>query len=89
MQFYWVLYNLHIASMLYVFQRLPMSQKPEVFGMHGNVDITRELQETRNLCDAVLLTQEQAGAGGEGKFDAALSDIADDILSKVSFPFDF
>jgi dynein heavy chain len=65
-------------------QKLPLSQKPEVFGMHANVDISRELQETRNLCDAVLLTQDQAGGGGDGKFDAALSDIATDILSKVS-----
>ena len=67
-----------------LFQKLPLSQKPEVFGMHANVDISRELQETRNLCDAVLLTQEQAGGGGEGKFDSALSDIASDILSKVN-----
>ena len=33
-------------------QELPMSQHPEVFGMHENVDISKELQETRE----VLLT---------------------------------
>ena len=26
-----------------------MSQNPEVFGMHDNVDISRELQETRQV----------------------------------------
>ena len=30
-------------------KELPMSQNPEVFGMHDNVDISRELQETRQV----------------------------------------
>ena len=30
-------------------KELPMSQNPEVFGMHVNVDISRELQETRQV----------------------------------------
>ena len=30
-------------------KELPMSQNPEVFGMHENVDISRELQETREV----------------------------------------
>jgi len=51
--------------------------------MHANVDISRELQETRNLCDAVLLTQDQGGSGGDGKFDASLENIALGILGKV------
>ncbi len=52
--------------------------------MHANVDISRELQETQKLTDAVLLTQKQAGGGGAGKADSAISDIASYILSKVS-----
>jgi len=62
--------------------KLPPSQKPEIFGMHDNVDMSRELKETRQLLDAVLLTQEQAGGGGE-KFDSKLADIAADILAKL------
>ena len=31
-------------------KELPMSQNPEVFGMHDNVDISRELQETKQVC---------------------------------------
>ena len=30
-------------------KELPMSQNPEIFGMHDNVDISRELQETREV----------------------------------------
>lgn len=31
-------------------QELPLSQTPEVFGMHDNVDISKELQETKQVC---------------------------------------
>ena len=30
-------------------KELPMTQNPEIFGMHDNVDISRELQETRQV----------------------------------------
>ena len=65
-------------------QGLPLSQTPEVFGMHDNVDISKELQETKQLFDSVLLTQSQGGGGGAGKkTEEALLEIATDILSKV------
>ena len=31
-------------------------QNPEVFGMHDNVNITKELQETKQVFDSILLT---------------------------------
>ena len=68
--------------MAYVFQALPASQLPEVFGMHDNVDISKELQETKQMFDNVLLTQGR-GAGGGGSTDEALFAIAEDILKKV------
>ncbi len=64
-------------------QSLPQSQMPEVFGMHDNTDISKELQETKLLFDSVLLTQGRSGGGGGGDSDAQLSTIAGDILSKV------
>ena len=61
-----------------------MSQHPEVFGMHDNVDISKELQETRILFDSVLVTQSQTSGGGSGKTtEEALNEITSDILSKV------
>ena len=64
-------------------QALPQSQLPEVFGMHENVDISKELQETRQLFDSVLLTQGRGAGGGTGKSDETLYGIASDILNKV------
>ena len=61
-----------------------MSQAPEVFGMDDNVDISKELQETKTLFDSILLTQTQRGGGGSGKkTEDTLNDIASDILTKV------
>jgi len=36
-------------------QNLPPVQSPEVFGMHDNVNISKELQETKHMIDNVLL----------------------------------
>ncbi|XP_077865268.1 dynein axonemal heavy chain 12 [Saccoglossus kowalevskii] len=67
---------------------LPLMQKPEVFGMHDNVDISRELQETRELFNNVLLTQGGRGGGASGKTDDTLFEISHDILSKLPKNFD-
>ncbi|EDO37961.1 predicted protein [Nematostella vectensis] len=65
-------------------QELPQSQSPEVFGMHDNVDISKDCKHTR-----VLLTQAQgAGGGGGKKSEDTLLEIATDILSKLPKNFD-
>ena len=56
---------------------------PEVFGMHDNVDISKELQETKLLFESVLLTQGTGGGGGGGKTDDKVHNIAGGILAKV------
>ena len=73
-----------IVFVFFPSQNLPLIQDPEIFGMHDNVNISKSLQETKQLFDSVLLTQGGAGGGGGGKSDDVLSEIAQDILSKVS-----
>ncbi|ESP01004.1 hypothetical protein LOTGIDRAFT_225521 [Lottia gigantea] len=67
---------------------LPNNQQPEIFGMHENVDIARELQETKLLFDSVLLTQGGGGGSGGGKTDEKLAEITKDILSKLPPDYD-
>ncbi|XP_029456789.1 LOW QUALITY PROTEIN: dynein heavy chain 12, axonemal [Rhinatrema bivittatum] len=68
---------------------LPFSQHPEVFGLHENVDISKDLQQTKILFESLLLTQggsRQGGSSGGG--DSTLFDIAKDILNKLPQDFD-
>ncbi|XP_022244308.1 dynein heavy chain 7, axonemal-like [Limulus polyphemus] len=69
-------------------KNLPQSQAPEAFGMHDNVDISRELQETKQLFDSILLTQGHKTGVGEGSSEGQLLEIATDILSKLPAVFD-
>uniref|UniRef100_A0A8C4EGR3 Dynein axonemal heavy chain 12 n=1 Tax=Dicentrarchus labrax TaxID=13489 RepID=A0A8C4EGR3_DICLA len=70
-------------------KELPFSQHPEVFGMHENVDISKDLQQTKLLFDSLLLTQGGGAKGGASSgSDNALYDIANDILTKLPANFD-
>ncbi|XP_061590831.1 dynein axonemal heavy chain 12 [Cololabis saira] len=70
-------------------QNLPSSQHPEVFGMHENVDISKDLQQTKLLFDSLLLTQGGGAKGGASSGgDSTLYDIANDVLTKLPANFD-
>uniref|UniRef100_A0A8C5EWR2 Dynein heavy chain n=1 Tax=Gouania willdenowi TaxID=441366 RepID=A0A8C5EWR2_GOUWI len=65
-------------------ENLPVGQHPEVFGMHENVDISKDLQQTKLLFDSLLLTQEGgAKVGASSGSDHTLLDITNDILTKA------
>ncbi|KFM83095.1 Dynein heavy chain 12, axonemal, partial [Stegodyphus mimosarum] len=68
--------------------KFPTTQHPEVFGMHENVDITRELQESRKLLDSILLTEGTSTSAQGGTVDHQLLDVASDILAKLPQEFD-
>ncbi|XP_069721684.1 dynein axonemal heavy chain 12 [Phaenicophaeus curvirostris] len=67
---------------------LPFSQQPEIFGLHENVNISKDLQETKILFESLLLTQGGGTQGTSGGGDSTLYEIADDILSKLPNYFD-
>lgn len=52
--------------------------------MHENVDISKDLQQTKLLFDSLLLTQGGGSKGGSSSgSDNTLFDIANDILTQV------
>ena len=56
--------------------------------MHDNVDISRELAETKQLFDSVLVTQGRGEGGGGGSTDNQLFTIASGVLEKLPEDFD-
>ncbi|CAF0708408.1 unnamed protein product [Brachionus calyciflorus] len=63
-------------------KNLPSTQYPEVFGMHENVDISKDLQATKLLFDSILLTLGSTSSQS-GDSDKQLMEISKDILAKL------
>ncbi|KAJ3039074.1 Dynein heavy chain 7, axonemal [Rhizophlyctis rosea] len=70
-------------------RQLPLNPNPEIFGIHENGDIARQLAETRGLFESVLKTQEKVSGGGGGQktSDEILIEVATDILSRIPAVF--
>lgn len=56
--------------------------------MHDNVDIMREVSETKELLDTTVLTMGTITSSGVASADDHLNEIASDILGKLPAPFD-
>ncbi|VTJ64639.1 Hypothetical predicted protein, partial [Marmota monax] len=70
-------------------KKLPFTQDPEIFGLHENVDISKDLQQTKILFESLLLTQGGSKqTGSSGSTDQILLEITEDILNKLPFDFD-
>jgi dynein heavy chain len=69
---------------------LPLIQSPEVFGMHENADIAKDLNETNLLISSIILTQGRAGgsSGGAKNQDEITGEIASGILSQIIPDYD-
>ncbi|KAJ3297193.1 Dynein heavy chain 3, axonemal [Borealophlyctis nickersoniae] len=77
-------------SYLHHIKSFPLTPHPEVFGMHENADIAKDLAETGLLISSALSTQARSsgGGGGGGKSNEEItSDIASTMLA--SLPPDF
>lgn len=68
---------------------LPLYQTPEIFGIHDNGDIARQLAETRGLFESVLKTQGTGSGAGSGlkSNDEIIIEVSVDILTRVPPPF--
>ncbi|KXZ48211.1 DHC-9 protein [Gonium pectorale] len=67
---------------------LPLIAQPEVFGLHENADITKDLQETNLLLDSLMLTQSREATGGAASFESAVGDVAAEVLERLPPNFD-
>ena len=65
---------------------LPLITSPSCYGFHSNASITKEMVETNQLIDTLILTQ-GAGSGGSGGDSKKFEGFIDSILS--TFPEKF
>nr|CAB3238690.1 dynein heavy chain 6, axonemal-like [Phallusia mammillata] len=64
--------------------KLPISDDPEVFGMHNNANLAFQRQETGNLVNTILEVQPRLESGGGGKTsDEIVQELAQSILEKL------
>ena len=70
-------------SYLEYIRSLPLIPNPEVFGLHDNADITKDQAETNNLFDSILTTQPRQSSGAGKSPQEVITDLANDILSKL------
>ncbi|KAG7255732.1 hypothetical protein CRUP_020739, partial [Coryphaenoides rupestris] len=63
---------------------LPISDEPEVFGMHENANLAFQRQETQTLISTILEVQPRSSAlGGAKSNDDIIHELADSILATI------
>lgn len=68
---------------------LPLVQTPEVFGLHGNADISYYTNATKNLWrDLISLQPRSSGGGGGVSREIFIRNVATDIQDRIPEPFD-
>ncbi|XP_077201567.1 dynein axonemal heavy chain 6 isoform X2 [Paroedura picta] len=65
-------------------ENLPLSDDPEIFGMHENANLAFQRKETHTLITTILEVQPRSTAQGSGKSnDEIVQELASTILTKI------
>ncbi|XP_037092151.1 dynein heavy chain 6, axonemal-like [Pollicipes pollicipes] len=69
---------------------LPVSDSPEIFGMHVNADVVSKVQETYRLLTTILSMQPwlATSGGGEGSGDQFVYDLAETMEGRIPVKID-
>jgi dynein heavy chain, axonemal len=77
-----------VESYLKYIQDLPFTERPEVFGLHDNADITSAIAETNEMLATALSLQPRSSGGGGKSWEETLTELAVDIASKLPELYD-
>ncbi len=80
-------FGMHEKYVEYV-RQLPMTDAPEVFGLHPNADITTAIAETNSLLSTTLALQPRTGGAEGSSWESTLAKLAGDTASRLPSLFD-
>lgn len=69
-------------------REIPEEDTPEIFGLHGNVNITASINDTNAMFSTLLLCQPRSAGGGAFSRDDVVGNLAKDIARQLPEPFD-
>ncbi|GMH33280.1 hypothetical protein BSKO_01114 [Bryopsis sp. KO-2023] len=67
---------------------LPLITSPEVFGLHDNANITKDLKETNLFLESFMMTQSRDSSGGGKSMEETIGEVAASILEGLQDNFD-
>nr|CAH7749861.1 unnamed protein product [Callosobruchus chinensis] len=79
--------NEYVAYIAHI-NALPGVHPPEVFGLHTNAGITRDLQNSKHLLNSVLKAYGEVSAGAAGETDKFIMTLCSDMVAKLPKKFD-
>eukprot|EP00892_Ulva_mutabilis_P009854 jgi/Ulvmu1/7240/UM035_0027.1 len=62
---------------------LPRTAAPEVFGLHENADISKDLQDVGGMLDSLMQTQSSVSSGTGTPVEETIQEIAADIVGRI------
>ncbi|CAH0561300.1 unnamed protein product [Brassicogethes aeneus] len=68
-------------------QTLPQMHPPEIFGLHTNAGITRDLKDSYLLLGSVLKAYGETAGGSGGETDKYLMGLTEELIEKIPNPF--
>eukprot|EP00304_Pavlova_gyrans_P012708 CAMPEP_0206041750 /NCGR_PEP_ID=MMETSP1466-20131121/6142_1 /ASSEMBLY_ACC=CAM_ASM_001126 /TAXON_ID=44452 /ORGANISM="Pavlova gyrans, Strain CCMP608" /LENGTH=4121 /DNA_ID=CAMNT_0053416453 /DNA_START=38 /DNA_END=12403 /DNA_ORIENTATION=- len=62
----------------------PLVDRPEIFGLHQNADISSQQKESKDILDAIIAVQPRTSSGGSGKSnDEIVAEMAADLARQM------
>merc|ERR1711881_111091 len=73
-----------IGEIMGIIEEMPLTDSPEVFGLHPNADITYQTNTARSILETIVNIQPKDGGGGGGETrESVVYRSADEMLAKL------